>query len=101
MIEEKHEIGSHTYDHAKLDEYSIDAYGKSILTNEQIYKDSILASDGFQSFSFPLGYISAEAKRITENWRQQYNKVRPHSSLGLDPLHRRQYFLLKLPVPEE
>jgi transposase InsO family protein len=26
-----------------------------------------------------------EAKVITENWRQQYNKVRPHSSLGYRP----------------
>jgi transposase InsO family protein len=44
-----------------------------------------MASDGFQSFSYPLGYILADAKRITENWRQQYNKVRPHSSLGYRP----------------
>ena len=26
-----------------------------------------------------------EARVITENWRQQYNKVRPHSSLGYRP----------------
>jgi transposase InsO family protein len=26
-----------------------------------------------------------EARVITENWRQQYNKVRPHSSLGYKP----------------
>jgi len=26
-----------------------------------------------------------EARVITENWRQQYNKVRPHNSLGYRP----------------
>ncbi|MCH7724487.1 MAG: transposase [Bacteroidetes bacterium] len=26
-----------------------------------------------------------DARVITENWRQQYNKVRPHSSLGYRP----------------
>jgi putative transposase len=26
-----------------------------------------------------------QAGEITENWRQQYNKVRPHSSLGDRP----------------
>ncbi len=26
-----------------------------------------------------------EARVITEDWRQQYNKVRPHSSLGYRP----------------
>ncbi len=68
LIEAKHEIGSHTYDHINAYEYPIDTYEKSILTNEQIYKDSFLASDGFQSFSYPLGYVSTEAKKIAEKY---------------------------------
>ena len=68
LIEAKHEIGSHTYDHANPYEYPIDTYEKSIFTNEQCYKDSFLASDGFQNFAYPSGYVSAEAKRITEKY---------------------------------
>ncbi|MFW9952820.1 MAG: polysaccharide deacetylase family protein, partial [Candidatus Thorarchaeota archaeon] len=68
LIEEKHEIGNHTYDHVNAYEYPIDIYEKSILTNEQSYKDYFLASDGFQSFSYPSGYVSTEAKRITEKY---------------------------------
>ncbi|MEE8574152.1 MAG: integrase core domain-containing protein, partial [Thermodesulfobacteriota bacterium] len=26
-----------------------------------------------------------EAKVLTENWRQEYNQIRPHSSLGYRP----------------
>ncbi|MFW9952818.1 MAG: hypothetical protein ACFFKA_22075 [Candidatus Thorarchaeota archaeon] len=63
-------MGNHTYDHMNTYEYPLDTYEKSILTNEQIYKDSFLASDGFQSFSYPLGYVSTEAIIITENGRQ-------------------------------
>ena len=36
LIEEKHEIGSHTYDHLNAYEYPVDTYEKSILTNEQM-----------------------------------------------------------------
>jgi peptidoglycan/xylan/chitin deacetylase (PgdA/CDA1 family) len=62
LIEAKHEIGSHTYDHINAYEYPVDTYEKSILTNEQIYKDSFLTSDGFQSFSYPSEYVSTELK---------------------------------------
>jgi peptidoglycan/xylan/chitin deacetylase (PgdA/CDA1 family) len=50
LIEEKHEIGSHTYDHANPYEYPIDAYEKSILTNEQSYKDSLWRQMDFKVF---------------------------------------------------
>jgi len=68
LIEENHEIGSHTYDHANAYKDSIETYEKSILTNEQSYKDSFLASDGFQTFSYPFGYVSSGVKRIAQKY---------------------------------
>ena len=68
LIEEKHEIGNHTYDHINAYEYPIDVYEKSILRNEQIFKDLFLVSNGFQNFSYPLGYVTTGAKRITEKY---------------------------------
>lgn len=68
LIEEKHEIGNHTYDHINAYDYPIGTYEKSILRNEQIFNDLFLVSDGFQSFSYPLGYVTTGAKRITEKY---------------------------------
>lgn len=68
LIQAKHEIGSHTYDHISAYQYPVEAYEKSILANEKFYKDTFLTSIGFQNFSYPLGYVSAEAKRITEKY---------------------------------
>ena len=68
LIEEKHEIGSHTYDHIDAYNYQASTYEKSILKNEQSYKDFFFNSDGFQNFSYPLGYVSTKAKRITEKY---------------------------------
>jgi peptidoglycan/xylan/chitin deacetylase (PgdA/CDA1 family) len=68
LITEKHEIGSHTYDHISAYQYPVDDYEKSILTNEKFYKDTFLTSVGFQNFSYPLGNVTTGTKRITEKY---------------------------------
>ena len=68
LIREKHEIGSHSYDHVNAYKDSIVTYEKSIQTNERCYRDSLFESDGFQSFSYPFGYVSSGAKRIAQKY---------------------------------
>ena len=38
-------------------------------------------------------YTLKEAKVLTERWRQQYNRLRPHSSLGYRPPAREALLL--------
>ena len=41
------------------------------------FRDSCLNQYGFRSLN--------EASRVIENWRVDYNEVKPHSSLGYQP----------------
>jgi len=42
-----------------------------------------------------------EARVITEQWRNHYNSIRPHSALGYRLQHLKCFILFSLPMPEE
>jgi len=64
LIEEKHEIGNHTFNHINAYECKPEVYEKSLIENEQYYKEYFSVSEGLQNFSYPLGYVTAEVKKI-------------------------------------
>ncbi len=65
LISKNHEIGSHTYTHANAYEDSIESYEKSIIQNENNFKNLFLAN-GFETLSYPFGFVSTDAKRIAQ-----------------------------------
>lgn len=67
LISKNHEIGSHTYTHANAYEDSIETYEKSIIQNENNFKNLFL-TNGFETFSFPFGFVSTDTKRIAQKY---------------------------------
>lgn len=79
LIEEKHEIGNHTFNHINAYECKPEVYEKSLIENERYYKEYFSVSEGFQNFSYPLGLVTAEVKQITQKYfrcsRTVYNGI--------------------------
>ena len=44
-------------------------------------------------------YILKETKVVIERWRQEFNRLRPHSSLGYRPPARETIWLKPAPLP--
>lgn len=67
LIDEKHEIGSHTYYHTYPYDESLDHYEESIIKNEQRFKELFSASR-FETFAYPFGINSNNFKKIVRKY---------------------------------
>jgi putative transposase len=57
------------------------------------FRDELLNGEIFDTIT--------EAKVVTEQWRNYYNKIRPHSSLGYKPPAPETFYSFQLQMPEE
>ena len=62
-----------------------DALYRTRITLENGYNESFNSKLRDELLNMEIFYTLKEAKVLIERWRQHYNTVRPHSSLGYRP----------------
>lgn len=67
LIEEKHEIGNHTYNHSNGYEVSLEDYEQSVINNVAKFRELFITED-FETFSYPFGIASNRIQSIVRRY---------------------------------